>query len=244
MNTRPSLEGTKLAETATYEQARHLVDRLAQDGYPLKNLTIVGKDLSSAEFIVGKLTGVNVFLAGALNGAWLGLLAGLLMTFTVQERFQYVVLPVAILGLAIISGCVQMLVYSFGARKNQFRSRTTLVAGRYELYTRGDVAWARRTLGLDANVNVAPVAAVQTVQPAAPTTDEKETAPSRFGSRPDEEPKFGVRLSPQEKAKLQGAHEPANPETYAPPADLSDLPPADEKHLPGSDDNPFKPTGA
>src|ERR1700744_515841 len=66
-----------------YETAQRAVDRLSDDGFPVETLDIVGSDLRLVERVTGRLTKARAAGAGAVSGAWLGLLfGGLLARFT------------------------------------------------------------------------------------------------------------------------------------------------------------------
>ena len=71
-------KGVTVASFETYQEAQGAVDRLAKAEFPVKELAIVGTDLTSVERITGKLTWGRAASAGALSGAWLGTFLGLL----------------------------------------------------------------------------------------------------------------------------------------------------------------------
>lgn len=73
-----------IASFDPYEDAQALVDRLADGGFPVERLAIVGRDLEIVERVTGRLDTGRAALAGgapgALAGAALGLLFGLWFT--------------------------------------------------------------------------------------------------------------------------------------------------------------------
>lgn len=262
-----SVAGTKIASVDTYEEARALVERLDEAGYPLRNISIVGSDLLSVEQIRGRSSAGGTFLNGLVNGAWFGMILGLMMTFAVPEGYRSIVLPGAIFAMSIIFGCIRMIMYSLGSEKRGLRTRTFVVANRYHIYVLENPTWAREQLARVAPRRIvdeasAPklVAPIPVAAPgdgegtgtrgeavsADPGTDGEasELKPTEFGSRPDEKPKFGVRLSPEERARrlaeAEAKLEPVAPEKIPTKEELQKLPPSDEESFPGGDKNPFK----
>src|SRR5688572_16010109 len=67
-----------IARTDRYEDAEAIVDRLADDGFPVEHVVIVGRDLRYVEQVTGHLNAWKAGLGGAGSGALLGLLFGLL----------------------------------------------------------------------------------------------------------------------------------------------------------------------
>src|SRR5215472_7798334 len=71
-----------------YESAQRAVDRLADDGFPVEKLDIVGYNLRLVERVTGRLTGERAAGTGALRGMWAGLLLGILLgPFTSGRSF-------------------------------------------------------------------------------------------------------------------------------------------------------------
>src|SRR5690625_2930996 len=63
----------------TYAQAQAAVDHLADNEYPVHEVTIVGVDLMQVERVTGRLTWPKVLGGGVLSGAWLGMFIGFLL---------------------------------------------------------------------------------------------------------------------------------------------------------------------
>jgi hypothetical protein len=64
----------------TYGAAERAVDHLADNGFPVERVSIVGRDLRLVEHVVGRLTTARAVLEGALSGAIVGALIGWLFT--------------------------------------------------------------------------------------------------------------------------------------------------------------------
>lgn len=51
-----------------YPAAQHAVDYLADEGFPVQNVEIVGTELRSVERVTGRITRGKIAAAGALSG--------------------------------------------------------------------------------------------------------------------------------------------------------------------------------
>ena len=72
--------GWPVGSYAKYEEAQRAVDHLADNEFPVADVTIVGVDLMLVERVIGRLTWGRVLLTGAASGAWLGLFVGLVLS--------------------------------------------------------------------------------------------------------------------------------------------------------------------
>src|SRR6516165_3458206 len=63
----------------TMDDAEHAVHALDQAKYPIQQVTIVTKDISTEKKVHGYVTACDVSKAGATSGAWLGGIFGLLV---------------------------------------------------------------------------------------------------------------------------------------------------------------------
>lgn len=125
--------GWPVGSYATYEEAQRAVDHLADEDFPVRDVTIVGVDLMLVERIVGRLTWGRVLLSGAASGAWFGLFVGLLLGLFSSSGTGFG--PILV-GLA--SGIVFGLVFAavgYGASRGRrdFTSASQMVAGRYDV---------------------------------------------------------------------------------------------------------------
>jgi len=80
-----------------YPAAQRAVDFLADRGFPVDTVSIVGTDLRLVEKVLGRWTMLRATGAGALSGAWLGLLVGILLSIFTTRAW----LGVVLLGLAL-----------------------------------------------------------------------------------------------------------------------------------------------
>ncbi|MCK6210026.1 hypothetical protein KZX45_05655 [Georgenia sp. EYE_87] len=277
--------GVEVASYATYLEAQKAVDHLSDKAFPVQLVTIVGTDLRLVERITGRLTYARVAGAGAMSGAWFGLMISLLYwVFTPSGEFPLLagVLIGAAFGIlfAIVS-------YAFTGGKRDFTSASQVVASRYAVLCEpGHAGQASQLLaegGFQGRTRPAPSATpagpygqqggtgqpgpygqqVPTGQPgphgqqvptgrpgpygqqvptgrpgpygqqappaesgrhadrpasappeeaAAPAPDETPAKPTEFGSRPDERPRYGLRLEDLDRGKDGDAPGQAGPQ--------------------------------
>jgi hypothetical protein len=124
--------GWPIGSYETYEQAQRAVDYLADNNFPVQEVTIVGVEPMLVERVDARLTWGKVLGRGAAGGAWFGLFVGLLLTiFTPAAGL----LPM-LLGLVIgvVFGLASAAV-TYRATKGQrdFTSHSQLVARRYDV---------------------------------------------------------------------------------------------------------------
>lgn len=181
-------DGTEIAAYRSYVEASKAVDTLIEAGFPPRAVTIVGSNVHVVEKVVGKLSPGRVAVMGAGRGMTWGLLLALVVMLTSDN------IPVFIPLLAVVAGIgagVLLSVITWATSRNSkgFAAQAQLVATRYAILTseQNDRAYQllERTPG-----NL--VHGRRRVKARA-----ERSGPTEFGSRPDEKPKFGVRLSDQ-----------------------------------------------
>ncbi len=124
--------GWPIGSYATYAEAQHAVDHLADQDFPVHDVTIVGVDPMVVERVTARLTWGRVLAGGAASGAWFGLFVGLLLGV-----FGTGPLPIAILA-GLVTGVVfgttfAAVGYASVKGRRDFASTTQLVAGRYDV---------------------------------------------------------------------------------------------------------------
>jgi hypothetical protein len=138
-------EGWPIGSYDTYKEAQRAVDFLADNEFPVQDVTIVGVEPMLVERVSARLTWGRVLSAGAASGAWLGLFVGLLLSlFTTTGGLGPILIGMAsgiVFGLA--SAAVR-----YGATKGQrdFVSQSQLVARRYDVLSKPRNAELGRTL--------------------------------------------------------------------------------------------------
>jgi hypothetical protein len=138
-------EGWPISSCDTYKQAQQAVDHLADNGFPVHGITIVGIDPMLVERVDTHLTWRRVLATGAMSGAWLGLLVGLLLSLVTAGAG----LPPIMIGLAsgVVFGLASAaLRYASARGQRNFESHSQLVARRYDVLCQPPTAERARDL--------------------------------------------------------------------------------------------------
>ncbi|WP_188805644.1 general stress protein [Citricoccus zhacaiensis] len=93
--------GEVLGSFPTYAEARKVVDRLAEQEFDVRTVSVVGTDLRTVERIRNRLTYPSVALRSALQGAFFGAMLGILMTLIDPAGSGLQILYTVGLGVAI-----------------------------------------------------------------------------------------------------------------------------------------------
>ncbi|MDO5743615.1 MAG: ECF transporter S component [Micrococcaceae bacterium] len=223
--------GELLGRYNTYLDAQKVVDYLADNDFPVSNITIVGNDLKSVERVTAKLSYPKVAGAGAAQGAMFGVFVGLVLTiFSPGSNAVAQILSSVGIGMAIWM-LVGIASYSFRRGKRDFASQSQVLATSYDVVVAFSHAHAARAMA--AKLPMSRVAADNGVgahhgplqppaQPAAPaTTDPVAPAAPRpssgsYSDLPDGRPQFGIRVQDNpvaapEEAGAPAAQDPAPP---------------------------------
>jgi hypothetical protein len=124
--------GWPIGSYENYEQAQRAVDYLADNNFPVGDVTIVGLEPMLVERIRARLTWGRVLRSGAVTGGWFGLFVGLLLSIFTPAAG---ILPL-LLGLVfgVLFGLASSTV-SYRATKGRrdFTSHSQLVARRYDV---------------------------------------------------------------------------------------------------------------
>ena len=144
-------KGETVASFETYPEAQAAVDRLAKAAFPVKELAIVGTDLTSVERITGTLSWSRAAGAGALSGAWFGTFLGLLFFIFAPTGASLGILISAVLIGAGFGMIFSVVSYSVNRRRRDFTSVNQVLATRYAIIAESaHVERARSVLGVDA----------------------------------------------------------------------------------------------
>ncbi|WP_411733736.1 general stress protein [Paeniglutamicibacter sp.] len=235
--------GELLGRYSTYLDAQKVVDYLADNDFPVANLTIVGNDLKSVERVTAKLSYPKVAAAGAAQGAMFGVFVGLVLTiFSPGSNALAQILSSVGIGMAIWM-LVGVVSYSFRRGKRDFASQSQVLATSYDVVVAFSHAHAARALaaklpmsrtaadnGVGAHSQpVQPPAPVQEAAPSAPATPTEpgQGAPSSgsYSDLPDGRPQFGIRIQDNvQPADAPAPEEPATPELEEPATPAPEAP--------------------
>lgn len=83
-NARATVEQAKLATYDRYVEAQKAVDTLSDEGFPVRNTTIVWSRLRQIEYVTGRRTIATAARDGALTGLWFGAFLGILLSLFVE----------------------------------------------------------------------------------------------------------------------------------------------------------------
>ena len=136
-----------------YAAAQKIVDYLADQGFPVQNVEIVGTELRSVERVTGHLTRGKIAAAGALSGLWIGLFVGIAFSlFGGQNQLGFLV-TTPLLG-AVFGVAWSQFGFSTLTRRGtrDFASVNQIVATKYEVLV-------EHKLAADADVVLARMAA-------------------------------------------------------------------------------------
>ena len=124
-----------IATTERYADAEAIVDRLADDGFPVEHIVIVGRDLRTVENVIGHLNAWKAALSGAGSGAVLGLLFGLLfgIWFAHDGTSLLGIIAYWILFGAIIGAVISLIGYALNGGRRNFAAITTMQARRFDV---------------------------------------------------------------------------------------------------------------
>lgn len=117
-----------------YASAQHAVDYLADQGFAVQNLEIVGTELRSVERVTGRLTRGRLAAAGALSGLWIGLFVGIAFSLFSDRNQVGFLLSTPLLG-AVFGLVWSQIGYSAatGRGTRDFASVNQIVATKYEV---------------------------------------------------------------------------------------------------------------
>ena len=118
----------------SYEEAQKAVDYLSDHEFPVQDLLIVGTDLKQLERVTGRLTRGRAIGGGALSGAWLGLLIGIMFALFASGGFN-ILSVVATMAFGALFGAIwTAVVYRItSGGQRDFTSVSQVVAAKYEV---------------------------------------------------------------------------------------------------------------
>jgi Heat induced stress protein YflT domain len=117
-----------------YVKAQQAVDYLADQGFPVENLEIVGTELRSVERVTGRLTRGKIAAAGALSGLWIGLFVGIAFSLFSEQNQLGFLFTTPLLGAAFGLAWSQLGYRTMTRHGNRdFASVSRVVATKYEV---------------------------------------------------------------------------------------------------------------
>lgn len=173
-------KGETVATFETYPEAQAAVDQLAKAAFPVKELAIVGTDLTSVERITGTLSWGRAAGAGAISGAWFGTFLGLLFFIFAPSGATLGILGSAVLIGAGFGMIFSVVSYSVNRRRRDFTSVNQVLATRYAIIAESaHVERARSVLGVDAP------STIPSRPPVVPASSPTSGRPMSYGEATD-----------------------------------------------------------
>ncbi len=124
----------------TYVAAEKAVDYLADQGFPVGNLAIVGTDLRTVERVLARRTWRTVLLQGAAQGLSTALILFLVLWLFVPGANVLGLLFAALVFSILVSMVFAAIGYSLSRGERDFTSVQQTVATRYEVLCEHKVA--------------------------------------------------------------------------------------------------------
>ena len=124
-------QGETVASYGTYLDAQKAVDHLADNGFPVQHVTIVGSELRSVERVLRRLSYPSVAIGGFASGAWFGLFVGLILTLFSPTQVSTGLWFAAVLFGGAFGLLFSVITYSFSRGRRDFTSASQIVATTY-----------------------------------------------------------------------------------------------------------------
>lgn len=116
-----------------YPAAEKAVDYLADNGFPVQNLAIVGTDLRTVERVLARKTWRTVLTQGAVQGASTALILFLVLWLFVPAASLLLLLLAAVVFSVLVSTAFAAIGYRMSKGERDFTSVQQTVATRYEV---------------------------------------------------------------------------------------------------------------
>ena len=187
--------GEEVASFATYAEAQHAVDSLSDEGFPVQYLAIVGTDLRQVENITGRMSWGRAVASGVGSGLWIGLFFGAMLSFLGPSSNGGAASFAAAVIMGVVWGVLfQVIAYALTRGRRDFTSTSSVVASRYSIIAAREARAAAQSLAATpGNLSRGGEAARRAGERRRARMEAAE-GPTAFGSRPDEQPRFGVRV--------------------------------------------------
>jgi hypothetical protein len=113
------------------EAEAEAVERLADDGFPVAHVSIVGRDLNYGEQVIGHVNGWKAALSGAASGMLFGLLFGV---WFAHDGTSLLAILAYWAGFGALIGAVIALVgHALSGGRRNFASITAMQAHRFDI---------------------------------------------------------------------------------------------------------------
>lgn len=214
--------GEVIGRYENYLDAQKVVDYLADNDFPVSNVSIIGNDLKQVERVRAKLSYPRVAGQGALQGALIGLFFGLLLSiFGNSAPGNLAPIMAGVLLGAVLFMLMNVVSYAMQRGKRDFASTSQVLPSSYDVVVEFSVAnqakqlaaklpmhpsqaehrtgWGQGSQGGAGTGTGAPQSfGAPTPQQPVPGAEQHEpstpTTTPGFGDLDDGRPRYGVRL--------------------------------------------------
>lgn len=188
-------QGQDLAIFASKEEVEEAINYLQSQNFPIQQLLVQERGLMRSHQVIGVVTWPKALLAGFSRGLMMGVFFALL--FVLWKPTWAVFAPLVIGGFAIFRAIERLIAWAIrsSAAGYPIAFSSSLTGQEHVLMTVDDYYSARRLLLDDSRFQAA------VVEQDTPTSI--DNGPTEFGSRANEQPRYGVRLSPQARKQLR-----------------------------------------
>lgn len=131
---------------ATYPEAEKAVDYLADNGFPVNNLAIVGTDLRTVERVLARKTWSTVLGQGAMQGLSTAFILFFLLWLFLPGANLIALLLAAVAFSVVVSIAFAALGYALSRGARDFTSVQQTVATKYEVLCEHKAAEQARTM--------------------------------------------------------------------------------------------------
>lgn len=206
--------GQDLAVFSSKEDVDEAINYLNSKDFPLQQLLVQERGLTRSNQVVGIVTWPKALIAGFSRGLMMGIFFALL--FVIWKPSWVVFAPLVIVACAAVTAIERLVAWAIRSSDAGYpvAYASSLAGKEHVLMTAADYYTARRLLLDDSRFQAAVVE-----QDAPPSTD---SGPTEFGSRPDERPRYGVRLTPQARKQLRSQQAQAAEATGAADSPISE----------------------
>lgn len=125
--------GDVLGTYDSYPEAQAVVEKLSHAEFPIKQLAIIGNELTTVERVTGRMSYGRAALAGAVTGLWLGVFFGLVMLLFSPETATVTTVVAAALigaGFGMLYGLAS---FAVSRRRRDFTSTHQVLARSYQI---------------------------------------------------------------------------------------------------------------
>ncbi|MBS5972898.1 MAG: hypothetical protein KIA12_05325 [Varibaculum cambriense] len=190
-----ALQGQDLAIFSSKEDVEEAINYLKSKDFPVQQLLVQERGLTRSNQVVGIVTWPKALLAGFSHGLMMGIFFALL--FVLWKPSWAVFAPLVIAAFALLTAIERLVAWALRSSGSGYpiAYASSLTGQEHVLMTAADYYIARRHLLDDSRFQAA------VVEQDAPSS--VDDGPTQFGSRLDERPRFGVRLSPKARKQLR-----------------------------------------